>query len=109
MPTQSPQEVAEGAASLLAKSRLGLRRLFLHPCFTVGYGSKDHSPLPYLGLLAAVYGDGRPVRRDGVAQQLGAVVQGQFPLQVEDCDVANAALVDIHGRLPEWARKRRAG
>ena len=41
---------------------------------------------------------------DGVAQQLGAVVHGQFPLQVEDCDVANAALVDIHGRLPEWAR-----
>jgi CO/xanthine dehydrogenase Mo-binding subunit len=62
VPTQSPQEVAEGAASLLAKSRLGLKRLFLHPCFTVGYGSKDHSPLPYLGLLAAVYGDGRPVR-----------------------------------------------
>ena len=62
VPTQSPQEVAEGAASLLAKSRLGLKRLFLHPCFTVGYGSKDHSPLPYVGLLAAVYGDGRPVR-----------------------------------------------
>ena len=62
VPTQSPQEVAEGAASLLAKSRLGLKRLFLHPCFTVGYGSKDHSPLPYLGLLAAAYGDGRPVR-----------------------------------------------
>ena len=62
VPTQSPQEVAEGAASMLAKSRLGLKRLFLHPCFTVGYGSKDHSPLPYYGLLAAVYGDGRPVR-----------------------------------------------
>jgi len=62
VPTQSPQEVAEGAASLLAKSRLGLKRLFLHPCFTVGYGSKDHSPMPYYGLLAAAYGDGRPVR-----------------------------------------------
>ena len=46
---------------------------------------------------------------DGVAQQLGAVVHGQFPLQVEDGDVANAAFGDIHGRLPEWARKRRAG
>src|SRR5260370_609977 len=62
VPSQSPQEVAEGAANLLAKSRIGAKRLFLHPCFTVGYGSKDHAPMPYYGLLAAVYGDGRPVR-----------------------------------------------
>jgi CO/xanthine dehydrogenase Mo-binding subunit len=62
VPTQSPQEVAEGVATLMAKSRLGLKRLFLHPCFTVGYGSKDHAPMPYYGLLAARYGDGRPVR-----------------------------------------------
>src|SRR4029077_15724401 len=51
-----------GAAAMLGKSRIGLKRLFLHPCFTVGYGSKDHSTMPYYGLLAAVYGDGRPVR-----------------------------------------------
>jgi len=62
VPTQSPQEVAEGIATLMARSRIGLKRLFLHPCFTVGYGSKDHSPMPYYGLLAAFYGDGRPVR-----------------------------------------------
>ena len=62
VPTQSPQEVAEGVATLMAKSRLGLKRLFLHPCFTVGYGSKDHNTMPYYGLLAARYGDGRPVR-----------------------------------------------
>ena len=62
VPTQSPQEVAESAATMLGKSRIGLKRLFLHPCFTVGYGSKDHCPMPYYGLLAAVYGDGRPVR-----------------------------------------------
>jgi CO/xanthine dehydrogenase Mo-binding subunit len=30
VPTQSPQEVAEGAASMLAGSKLGLKRLFLH-------------------------------------------------------------------------------
>ncbi len=60
--TQSPQEVAEGVAAMLATSRIGLKRLFLHPCFTVGYGSKDHCPMPYYGVLAAVYGDGRPVR-----------------------------------------------
>ena len=63
VPTQSPQEVAAGAAAMLAKSRIGLKRLFLHPCFTVGYGSKDHCTMPYYGLVAAVYGDGRPVRR----------------------------------------------
>jgi CO/xanthine dehydrogenase Mo-binding subunit len=62
VPTQSPQEVAEGAATMLGKSRIDLKRLFLHPCFTVGYGSKDHYTMPYYGLLAALYGDGRPVR-----------------------------------------------
>jgi CO/xanthine dehydrogenase Mo-binding subunit len=62
VPSQSPQEVAESAAIILGESRLGLKRLFLHPCFTVGYGSKDHFPTPFYGLLAAVYGDGRPVR-----------------------------------------------
>src|SRR5205823_3697730 len=56
------QEIAENAAGMLGKSRIGLKRLFLHPCFTVGYGSKDHCPMPYYGLLAALYGDGRPVR-----------------------------------------------
>src|SRR6201984_3837649 len=60
--TQSPQEVAAGAAAMLGKSSIGLKRLFLHPCFTVGYGSKDHCNMPYYGLVAAVYGDGRPVR-----------------------------------------------
>jgi len=60
--TQSPQEVAENAAGMVAKSRIGMKRLFLHPCFTVGYGSKDHYNMPYYGLVAAIYGDGVPVR-----------------------------------------------
>ena len=62
VPTQSPQEVAENAAGMVAKSRIGGKRLFLHPCFTVGYGSKDHCNTPYYGLVAAIYGDGVPVR-----------------------------------------------
>jgi CO/xanthine dehydrogenase Mo-binding subunit len=62
VPTQSPQEVAEGTATMVGRSRIGLKRLFLHPCFTVGYGSKDHCPMPYYGVIAALYGDGRPVR-----------------------------------------------
>ena len=44
VPTQSPQEVAEGRRACWRRSRIGLKRLFLHPCFTVGYGSKDHCP-----------------------------------------------------------------
>src|ERR1700755_335934 len=58
--SQSPQEVAENTASMLAASKIGLKRLFLHPCFTVGYGSKDHCNTPYCGLVAAIYGDGVP-------------------------------------------------
>jgi CO/xanthine dehydrogenase Mo-binding subunit len=62
VPTQSPQEVAENAATMLAASKIEVKRLFLHPCFTVGYGSKDHCNMPYYGLVAAIYGDGVPVR-----------------------------------------------
>ncbi|MEZ0469184.1 xanthine dehydrogenase family protein molybdopterin-binding subunit [Luteimonas sp. B3_2_R+30] len=60
--TQSPHEVAEEGARMLAASGLGIKRLVLHPCYTVGYGAKDHSPFPFLALMAGLYGDGRPVR-----------------------------------------------
>jgi CO/xanthine dehydrogenase Mo-binding subunit len=60
--TQSPQEIAHDGAKLLGKTRFGVRRLVLHPCYTVGYGSKDHNPFPYYALVASLYGDGRPVR-----------------------------------------------
>ncbi len=60
--SQSPQEVSEEAARMVAASRFGLKRLFVHPCYTVGYGSKDHCNVPYYGLVCALYGDGRPVR-----------------------------------------------
>src|SRR6202042_1992514 len=62
VPTQSPQEVAEGVATLMARSRAGPGGRSLLPCFTVVYGSKDHNTMPYYGLLAAFYGAGRPVR-----------------------------------------------
>lgn len=60
--TQSPQEVAEAGAAMLAASHLGVKNLVLHPCYTVGYGSKDHNPFPFYALMAGLYGDGRPVR-----------------------------------------------
>ncbi len=60
--TQSPQEIAEDGAKLLAAATIGVKRLVLHPCYTVGYGSKDHNPFAFYALVAGLYGDGRPVR-----------------------------------------------
>ncbi|EOV8089788.1 molybdopterin cofactor-binding domain-containing protein [Providencia huaxiensis] len=62
IPTQSPQEVAESLPEMLAKSHFPVKQIFLHPCFTVGYGSKDHTPFPYYGAMATLYGDGVPIR-----------------------------------------------
>lgn len=60
IPTQSPQEVA--ADMPLMVGAFGVTRLILHPCYTVGYGSKDHTNFPFYGAVAALYGDGLPVR-----------------------------------------------
>ncbi|WP_250492498.1 molybdopterin cofactor-binding domain-containing protein [Caballeronia sp. GAWG1-1] len=62
VPTQGPHEVAESAVEMAAKSHFPVKNLFLHPCYTVGYGSKDHFNVPFYGLVAAMYGEGRPVR-----------------------------------------------
>jgi CO/xanthine dehydrogenase Mo-binding subunit len=62
VPTQGPHEVAESAAGMAAKCRFPVKNLFVHPVSTVGYGSKDHFTVPFYGLVAAMYGDGRPVR-----------------------------------------------
>ncbi|AOJ28648.1 xanthine dehydrogenase family protein molybdopterin-binding subunit [Burkholderia seminalis] len=62
VPTQSPLEVSENAAAMVAKCRFPVKKLFVHPCYTVGYGSKDHFNVPFYGLVCALYADGRPVR-----------------------------------------------
>jgi len=62
VPTQSPREVAESTVEMTAKGRYPVRDVFLHPCYTVGYGSKDHCNMPFYGVVCALYGDGRPVR-----------------------------------------------
>jgi len=62
VPTQSPREVAESTVEMTAAGRYPVRKVFLHPCYTVGYGSKDHCNMPYYGVVCALYGDGRPVR-----------------------------------------------
>jgi CO/xanthine dehydrogenase Mo-binding subunit len=60
--SQSPAEVAESVADMLSRSRFTIKKLFIHPCHTVGYGSKDHSIFPLYGMIAALYGASLPVR-----------------------------------------------
>ncbi|MDH7795433.1 MULTISPECIES: molybdopterin cofactor-binding domain-containing protein [unclassified Beijerinckia] len=60
--TQSPYEVAEVAATLVSKSKFPLKKVDLKVGYTVGYGTKDHSIFPFFCVVAALYGDGRPVR-----------------------------------------------
>lgn len=62
VPTQSPSEVVESAIEMMKKGKFPLRQLFLHPCYTVGYGSKDHYNFPFYGLVTSLYADGKPVR-----------------------------------------------
>ena len=62
VPTQGPAEVAQSVAEMTAHCRFAVKNVFLHPCYTVGYGSKDHYNMPFYGVVAAMYGDGRPVR-----------------------------------------------
>ncbi|OZI75888.1 xanthine dehydrogenase family protein molybdopterin-binding subunit [Bordetella genomosp. 2] len=62
VPTQSPQEVADSTVEMTSPGRFPVRKVFLHPCYTVGYGSKDHCNMPFYGVVCALYGDGRPVR-----------------------------------------------
>jgi CO/xanthine dehydrogenase Mo-binding subunit len=62
MATQSPYEVAIGTASMTGASRISVKSIDLSIGYTVGYGSKDHSIFPYIAAVAALYGEGGPVR-----------------------------------------------
>ncbi|MDP5007976.1 MAG: molybdopterin-dependent oxidoreductase, partial [Glaciimonas sp.] len=62
VPTQGPQEVVESAVEMVRTSRYPVTTIVLHPCYTVGYGSKDHYNFPFYALLTALYADGKPVR-----------------------------------------------
>ena len=60
--TQSPFTNADHIEKMVRRSRFALNELRLHPGYTVGYGQKEHHVLPYYVALAALYGEGRPVR-----------------------------------------------
>ncbi|MQR01790.1 xanthine dehydrogenase family protein molybdopterin-binding subunit [Glaciimonas soli] len=62
VPTQAPQEVAESAAEMVKNAHIEVKTIVMHPCYTVGYGSKDHYNFPFYSLLTALYADSKPVR-----------------------------------------------
>ncbi len=62
VPTQAPQEVVESAAEMVKNAHIEVKTIVMHPCYTVGYGSKDHYNFPFYSLLTALYADSKPVR-----------------------------------------------
>ena len=60
--TQSPWTNADHIERMVSASRFDLTELRFHPGYTVGYGQKEHHVHPYYVAMAALYGDGRPVR-----------------------------------------------
>lgn len=100
--TQSPNEIAEDGARMLAATRFGVKRLVLHPCYTVGYGSKDHNPFPFVALMAALYGGGRPVRlaNDRYEQFQSSLKRHSFRMHYRlQADRASGKFEIFHGRM----------
>lgn len=62
MASQSPHEVMTGTAAMLEKSSFKVASLKGHSAYTVGYGTKDHSPFPFYGIVAALFAEGLAVR-----------------------------------------------
>lgn len=62
MGIQTPPQVAGSIVDIISKSKFKFKQLFFHPCTTVGYGTKARAMLPLLGIVATLYGDGKPVR-----------------------------------------------
>ncbi len=100
--TQSPNEIAQDGARMLAASRFGVQRLVLHPCYTVGYGSKDHNAFPFVALMAALYGEGRPVRlaNDRYEQFQSSLKRHSFRMRYRlQVDRASGKFEIFHGRM----------
>jgi CO/xanthine dehydrogenase Mo-binding subunit len=60
--TQSPYTVAGHIAEMAKSSRFPFASLTFYPGYTVGYGQKEHHAHPYYVAMAALYGEGNPVR-----------------------------------------------
>ncbi|WP_226781669.1 xanthine dehydrogenase family protein molybdopterin-binding subunit [Oceaniglobus trochenteri] len=82
--TQSPFTNADHIEKMVSNSRFDLSELRLHPGYTVGYGQKEHHVLPYYVALAALYGEGRPVRLalDRYSHFQGAIKRHPFQTEM---------------------------
>jgi len=60
--SQSPWTNADHIEKMVRGSSFDLSELRFHPGYTVGYGQKEHHVFPYYVAMAALYGEGRPVR-----------------------------------------------
>ncbi|MGB9097133.1 xanthine dehydrogenase family protein molybdopterin-binding subunit [Erwinia sp.] len=102
IPTQSPQEVADEMPRMLAKRHPAVKQLILHPCYTVGYGSKDHYNFPYYGAVAALYGEGLPVRlaNDRFEQFQSALKRHAFDMKYTIAVNKNSGVLQsFHGEM----------
>ncbi len=102
IPTQSPQEVAAAMPGMIAPFQAGVKRLIMHPCYTVGYGSKDHTNFPYYGAVAALYGDGLPVRlaNDRYEQFQSSLKRHAFDINYTVAvDKKSGMLQSLHGEM----------
>ena len=59
---QNPYEALSNTARMLGSSKVTVKEIRLHPCLTVSYGAKDSSNHTYYAVVAAIYGNGQPVR-----------------------------------------------
>lgn len=59
---QSSMDIIESVVDIISNSTFPLEKLIVHPCTTVGYGSKARTMNAILGVVGALYGEGRPVR-----------------------------------------------
>ena len=59
---QNPKEALSGTAHMLGTSNATVKEIRVYPCMTVSYGSKDRSNHIYYAAVAAIYGNGQPIR-----------------------------------------------
>ncbi|SNT75793.1 xanthine dehydrogenase family protein molybdopterin-binding subunit [Paracoccus seriniphilus] len=92
--TQSPYAAAHHIMDMVSASSFALNDLDFVTGYTVGYGQKEHQPFPYYVAMAALYGQGRPVR---VA--LDRWQHFQFALKRHPFDIRTGIAVDSEGHF----------
>lgn len=82
---QSALDTVESLVDIMKHSTFKFKKLFLHPCTTVGYGAKARTMGTLLGTVATLYGEGRPVRlaNDRYEQFQGGIKRHSFNMHFQ--------------------------